>query len=631
MNEENSSNLKLSVNKILNQRLAVDNNDQRVVVSDHNIIDKVIVEEVSDKRNDNKDINHFPETDSQVVVDCRKLRSTNKKTPIVDINSNNNEDEDSDETVIFDDYIDNLSDDSSDNIDKVNDQRVVCNDEDVVNSDGQQFRCSTMGCCKAFKMRRQLTTHVRLSHLQVYQCDYKECQYKTGNKYVFEKHKSRHRSGDQLFKCNFADCSVTMNTRQALRYHQLNEHPDQYKPINRVSSADGNYKCTKDNCSKVFATMKYLKKHISVCHRETYKCQYNGCHYKTGDKQVYKTHKLKHSNKKSVNCDYNDCNAVFNTQLKLKSHKLRKHADQYPDIPWLKCPHTGCTFKSKSNLAMSDHNKRHTKPYKCDECGISFGSSSNLKAHLTTHNSALKYKCEWPGCDRLYGVKYQFDDHMNTHTNEKTYRCDRNNCNNIVFKTVRTMRLHNLSKHPDEYPDIQWRKCSYTGCTFRSKASTLMFDHKKRHLKPYKCNECDKQFSSDKCLKLHLATHNSALKIACEWPGCERRLTTKGKLNEHMNSHTADKTYRCNWPDCDKSYNLKAGLTSHIRRTHNGKADYRCHWPGCDYQTTNSIRYRYHLQKHDGSVPVYECQAIDCNFKTKMKDAFDIHMNTKHK
>ncbi|XP_054162077.1 zinc finger protein 84-like [Oppia nitens] len=492
-------------------------------------------------------------------------------------------------------------------------------------SDNRLFRWSIDSCCKKFTKKCQLIEHQKNCHIDFSQVsDYDNCYDTESDNVSAIIEKDKHIN-------HIKDGNIVKKTKLALRDCQLNEvDPDKYKPNRVLVETNGNYKCTENNCTKVFATINYLKKHINVCHRDKYKCDYDGCHYKTGDKQVYKTHKINHSLEKTFKCDYNGCKTFYKNLQHLQSHKLCKHPDQYPDIQWIQCTHTGCMFRSKSSAVLINHKKRHLKLYNCDECGKRYGCSSNLKAHLTTHNSALKIKCEWPGCDRLYGVKYQLDDHMNTHTNEKTYRCDHNDCNNIVFKTVRIMRLHNLSKHPDEYPDIQWRKCSYTGCTFRSKASTLMFDHKKRHLKPYKCNECGKQFSSDKCLKSHLATHNSALKIACEWPDCERRFTTKGKLNEHMNSHTADKTYRCDWPDCDKSYHLRAGLTSHIRRTHNGKADYRCHWTGCDYQTTNSIRYRYHLQKHDGSVPVYECQAIDCNFKTKMKDAFDIHMKTKH-
>ncbi|XP_054162518.1 zinc finger protein 501-like [Oppia nitens] len=347
----------------------------------------------------------------------------------------------------------------------------------------------------------------------------------------------------------------------------------------------------------------------------------------------------KKNKKKKLSTDNNnldkDVDQVYSdVDINIADNNDNKQQQQQQQLicQWKDCGKVFITFDKYSNH-MRRHGSEHSlndRPFRCrlGDCCSLFPERYQLTSHIVKCHLDT-YRCDYEGCDYKTGNKDLFDEHQRGHSSTKTFKCDYNGCD-LTFKRKTTFTRHQFGKHPDMWPDMPWRNCPYAGCAYKTKLSDDLYRHKQKHSKPFKCNECDKGFTKNYLLENHRRIHNSALKIGCEWPGCERLFVCTSIMVKHLNTHTGDKIYRCDWPDCDKQYLLEGSLALHIVRTHKGQSDYRCHWPGCDYQTTNTIRFTYHMQNHDGSVPVYECQSIDCNFKTKMKDAFDIHMKTKH-
>ncbi|XP_054162078.1 zinc finger protein 626-like [Oppia nitens] len=350
--------------------------------------------------------------------------------------------------------------------------------------------------------------------------------------------------------------------------------------------------------------------------------------YKKNNKKNKKK-KLNTDNNNNLNKNVDQVNSTVDTN----NTSDNSSGDQQQLIClWKDCCKVFTTFDK-----YSDHIRRHgsehsltVRPFRCQlgDCCSSFKVRCDLTRHIMKCHLDT-YRCDYKGCSYKTGHKKLFISHQSSHSTVKSVKCDYNGCN-AMFKSETNRKQHQLSIHPDMWPDVPWRKCPYAGCAYKTKYSDNMYNHKKRHTRPHKCDECGKGFNDNNVLQAHRRTHNSALKFGCDWPGCERLFARKQVLARHLNSHTGQKIYRCDWPDCDKQYVVEGSLALHKMRTHKGWSEYRCHWPACDYQTTNTIRFTYHMQKHDGSVPVYECQSIDCNYKTKMKDAFDIHMKTKH-
>ncbi|XP_054162082.1 zinc finger protein 54-like [Oppia nitens] len=265
------------------------------------------------------------------------------------------------------------------------------------------------------------------------------------------------------------------------------------------------------------------------------------------------------------------------------------------------------------------------------ECDVNYGSTVGDDNNNNTNSDVDYDDCYFK--TETDDDKSLFDCYLNNQlmitSSSATFKCVYNDCP-VVCRSQDALKQHQIGRHPELWPNISWKVCPQTGCSYRTKLALDMYKHERRHSKPHKCDVCGKGFAYSTALRVHQRSHNSALKVQCQWPGCDRLFSSRNDMTKHMNVHTVDVIYPCNWPDCDKQFVLRKSLEQHIARIHKGRVDYRCRWPGCDYKTTNPVRYHNHRQKHEGSLPLYECQYSDCVYKTNNKSSFTKHVNNKH-
>ncbi len=225
------------------------------------------------------------------------------------------------------------------------------------------------------------------------------------------------------------------------------------------------------------------------------------------------------------------------------------------------------------------------------------------------------------------------DEHSITHNNKsvETIVCNHNNCGN-TYKNKYYLRLHQLSTHPQMFPDIQFIKCSKNECNYKTKLKSFMSSHLIRHseLNPdsqeLECNQigCNYKTKTLRNLKKHKRAHN--LIFICGF--CELKFGYRERLENHISrKHTGIRPYVCSIDNCLKSYASKMGFLCHKRTQHNEALDrYKCQWNGCGKQFKSIASYKQHLIRHKASKR-FNCDWNECKHKFISKAELNDHMN----
>jgi len=115
-------------------------------------------------------------------------------------------------------------------------------------------------------------------------------------------------------------------------------------------------------------------------------------------------------------------------------------------------------------------------------------------------------------------------------------------------------------------------------------------DDKVRHTgeKLYSCSQCEKRFTTQQYLKIHMNVHSS--KYKCTESG--KCFSSNHKLTVHRRSHSGEKPFECTV--CSKQFTYSSNLVAHSR-IHSGEKPYKC--LECD--NTNVLSVTRHLVSLD--------------------------------
>ena len=139
---------------------------------------------------------------------------------------------------------------------------------------------------------------------------------------------------------------------------------------------------------------------------------------------------------------------------------------------------------------------------------------------------------------------------------------------------------------------------------------------------PYKCNECDREFSQYNNLRRHLRVH-SGKSYKCHI--CGRTFNEIFYLEMHIGSHTGERTYKCGV--CNLTFKDNADLQKHVK-THKAEELHTC--DVCGKSFSKACVLRQHKKMHLGIRP-YKCDVCSKAFIHRHHLTIHMRMHTSNK
>jgi len=188
------------------------------------------------------------------------------------------------------------------------------------------------------------------------------------------------------------------------------------------------------------------------------------------------------------------------------------------------------------------------------------------------------------------------------------YVSDSNSTDNTGCTVASTLRSEQLS--PKSRKTFRKRKKLVTGA----------------HINNYKCTICNKSFSFDSHLKIHLMSHSDVRLIKCEVPGCTYTCKSKDNLISHMRYHSKGKKFKCQELRCEFETKYYSNLVAH-NKTCNKDANANVKCDMCNKHFCKMIDYNKHLKVHNINNP-HVCHL--CGYRFLYKQSLVCHLNSKH-
>ena len=124
--------------------------------------------------------------------------------------------------------------------------------------------------------------------------------------------------------------------------------------------------------------------------------------------------------------------------------------------------------------------------------------------------------------------------------------------------------------------------------------------------KPYTCSLCNKSFTQNDTMVIHMQTHNRKNPFTCVL--CSKPFSTKTDLTRHMRIHTGEKPFSC--MICNKLFGQKSQVKSHML-THTGEKSFSC--PQCNKSFGHQCSLKKHIIRHTSEIQKVDKQRSHCS------------------
>lgn len=452
-------------------------------------------------------------------------------------------------------------------------------------------------------------------------------------------------------------CDQMFNQVNDLVTHVNSEHPTQCLDCNV--------------CHRKFFRKQYLDAHMRVKHKNVYKClkcpQTFPSHSALQEHKI-KSHvpvcnicftkfssqkrRLKHMKTEHVNeplkCGF--CFKFMNTKLGFLRHAAKctekdekinetyviddEDEDKKPVVIKIRT-NIACIL----NMSTAVPFKYFMSRFRCFYCPKDFTDCEELRAHTVIEHPIcdVNFKCmrlrnRQEGCVKVdtsilsckvcyesipnldFLIEHITSEHKASYdktvdSNIQPYKLIKGSYPCPVCNEVYT-HFSTLLKHMGQVHTDNKNICMHCGKSFRNLPNLRV--HISNHHKTtgsYKCDRCDREFSSNKYLQTHLGRAHDIKVFEC--PECREKFTSNYAMQRHLiNLHSSG--HKC--LHCGKLFTSNCFMVDHIKRTHLKEKNVQCQV--CYERFFDIQRLKSHMVKHNGERN-YHCDVCGKRFLWK--------------
>lgn len=211
-------------------------------------------------------------------------------------------------------------------------------------------------------------------------------------------------------------------------------------------------------------------------------------------------------------------------------------------------------------------------------------------------------------CDKSFSKREYLSKHMRVE-------------HNLELEKIKPGRVPLILKMPTGENDPRPYKCDQ--CEKEYIKSKHLSRHRRIHLKQY-CNECKVPITTnypEHMLKMH--NYEIPRPFECPNEKCKKTFRTRANLSAHMRIHRVEnRTYKCTVPMCPKSFFFSTDLRKHMK-SHSLERSVICDICGDALKTSDTLKS--HMRIHTGERP-FVCSQCPRAFSTS--NSLDIHTRT---